>query len=130
MRRLPVFLVLLAALTACGPGDKACPAIALSEGISLDVPPEKAAGVTRVSLELCWAGDCVTESAPGGEHVFVPTRGLPTTPVRTTVTLDDGKPHVLDVTPVIAYPAGEACGGGVPTAKLVVTPDGEVRQVP
>ncbi|MFD5243534.1 hypothetical protein ACFWIW_03290 [Amycolatopsis sp. NPDC058340] len=126
MRRLPVFLLLLTALAACGPGEKACPAIALSEGISLDVPPE----VTRVSLELCWAGACVTESAPGGEHVFVPTRGLPTTPVRTTVTLDDGKPHVLDVTPVIAYPAGEACGGGVPVAKLVVTSGGEVRQVP
>ncbi|AGM02913.1 hypothetical protein [Amycolatopsis keratiniphila] len=127
MRRLPVFLLLLTASTACGSGEKSCPAIALSEGISLDIP---AAGVTRVSLELCWAGACVTESAPGGEHVFVPTRGLPTTPVRTTVTFDDGKPHVLDVTPVIAYPAGEACGGGVPTAKLVVTPDGGVRQVP
>ncbi|WP_340686719.1 hypothetical protein LCL61_10885 [Amycolatopsis coloradensis] len=130
MRRLPVFLLLLTALTACGPGEKACPAIALSEGISLDIPPELAAGVTRVSLELCWAGACVTEAASGGEHVFIPTRGLPTTPVRTTVTLDDGKPHVLDVTPAIAYPAGEACGGGVPTAKLVVTPGGEVRQVP
>lgn len=126
MRRLPVFVLLLATVTACHSGEEACAAIGLSEGISLDVPPE----VTRVSLELCWAGTCVTESAPGGEYVFIPTKGLPTTPVRTTVTLDDGKPHVLDVTPVIAYPIKKACGGGVPVAKLVVTPGGEVRQVP
>ncbi|HET6290124.1 MAG TPA: hypothetical protein VFG15_25670 [Amycolatopsis sp.] len=130
MRRLPVFVLLLATSSACHSGEKACPAIALAEGISLDIPPEVAAGVTRVSLESCWAGGCVTESAPGGEHVFLPTRGLPTTPVRTTVTFDDEKPHVLDVTPAIAYPAGEACGGGVPVAKLVVTSDGEVRQGP
>ncbi|WP_414936237.1 hypothetical protein [Amycolatopsis sp. cmx-11-51] len=131
MRRLPVFVLLLATLTACGPsGEKACPAIALAEGISLDIPPEVTVGLTRVSLELCWAGDCVTESATGGEHVFVPVQGLPTTPIRTTVTFDDGKPHVLDVTPSIAYPAGEDCGGGVPVAKLVVTPGGEVRQAP
>ncbi|RSM83434.1 hypothetical protein DL991_03185 [Amycolatopsis sp. WAC 01375] len=130
MRRLPVFLLLLATSTACHSGEKACPAIGLSEGISLDIPPEVAADVTRVSLELCWAGDCVTESAPGGEHVFIPTRGLPTAPVRTTVTFDDGKPQVLDVTPVITYPAGEDCGGGVPGAKLVVTSGGEVRQGP
>ncbi|WP_410653799.1 hypothetical protein [Amycolatopsis sp. cmx-4-54] len=130
MRRLPVFVFLLATLTACHPGETACSAIGLSEGISLEISPEVAAGVTRVSLELCWAGACVTESAPGGVHVFIPTQGLPTTPVRTTVTLDDGKPQVLDVTPAIAYPVNEACGGGVPVAKLVVTPGGEVRQGP
>lgn len=126
MRRAPVCLLLLATLAACHPGETACAAIGLSEGISLDVPPE----VTRVSLELCWAGACVTESAPGGKRVFIPTRGLPTTPVRTTVTLDDGQPHTLDVTPAIAYPIKKECGGGVPVAKLVVTSGGEVRQVP
>ncbi|AUI62969.1 hypothetical protein [Amycolatopsis sp. BJA-103] len=131
MWRLPVFVLLLATLTACGQsGDKACPAIALSPGISLDIPREVAAGLERVSLELCWAGDCVTESAPGGEQVFVPIQGLPTTPIKTTVTFDDRKPRFLVVTPGIAYPAGEECGGGVPVAKLVVTPGGDVRQEP
>ncbi|MFC9256270.1 hypothetical protein [Amycolatopsis thailandensis] len=130
MRRLPVFVLLLATLTACQSGEKACPAIALSEGVSLDVPPELAAGLTRVSMELCWGGDCVTRSAPGGEHVFVPVQGLPTTPIKTTVTLDDGKPHSLVMTPAIAYPAGEDCGGGAPVAKLVVTSGGEIRQEP
>lgn len=131
MRRLPVFVLLLATLTACGqPAEKACPAIALEEGISLDVPPEVAAGLGRVSLELCWAGDCVTGSAPGGEHVFIPIRGLPATPIKTTVTLGDRKPHALVVTPAIVYPAGKACGGGVPVAKLVVTPGGAIRQEP
>lgn len=126
MRRAPVCLLLLATLAACHSGEEACAAIGLQEGISLDVPPE----ATRVSLELCWAGTCVTESAPGGEHVFIPTRGLPTTPVRTTVTLDDGQPYTLDVTPALAYPVSKACGGGEPVAKLVVTSGGEVRQVP
>ncbi|GAB3705825.1 hypothetical protein GCM10027598_07470 [Amycolatopsis oliviviridis] len=126
MRRLPVFVLLVATLTACQSPEKACPAIALEDGISLDVPPE----VTRVSMELCWAGDCVTKAAPGGEHVFIPVRGLPTTPIKTTVTLDDGKPHSLVVTPAIAYPAGEACGGGAAVAKLVVTPGGGIRQEP
>ncbi|EMD30192.1 hypothetical protein [Amycolatopsis azurea] len=131
MRRLPVFVLLLATLTACGQsGDKACPAIALEEGISFDVAPEVAAGLGRVSIELCWAGDCVTKAEPAGEHVFIPIRGLPTTPVKTTVTLGDRKSHSLVVTPAIAYPAGEACGGGVPVAKLVVTPGGEIRQEP
>ncbi|MFI0799827.1 hypothetical protein SAMN04489729_4575 [Amycolatopsis lurida] len=55
---------------------------------------------------------------------------MATTPVRTTVTLDDGEPYVLDVTPAIAYPINKACGGGVPVAKLVVTSGGEVRQGP
>ncbi|MFK0246668.1 hypothetical protein ACIQUM_18360 [Amycolatopsis azurea] len=130
MRRLLVFVFLLATSTACQSGEKACPTIALSEGISLDIPPQVAAGLTRVSMELCWASGCVTESAPGGEHVFLPFRGLPTTPVKTTVTLGDRKPRSLVVTPAIAYPAGEACGGGVPVAKLVVTPGGEIRQEP
>ncbi|MBB5854445.1 hypothetical protein ACFQ05_14155 [Amycolatopsis umgeniensis] len=130
MRRLPVSLLLLATVTACQPADKACPAIALSEGVSLGIAPEVAAGLERVSLELCWAGECVTQAASGGEHVFIPVQGLPTTPIKTTVTLDDGKPHFLVVTPAIAYPAGEECGGGVPVAKLVVTSGGEVRQEP
>ncbi|KZB81737.1 hypothetical protein [Amycolatopsis regifaucium] len=159
MRRLPVFVLLLATLTACGQssgggGGKDCPAMALMEGVSLDVPPEAAAGRTRVSMEFCWAGKCVTEAAEltpssrtedqgcvgdvcsgkavptGGKHAAVPVQGLPLTPVKTTVTFDDGKPHFLDVTPVLGYPAGEECGGGVPVAKLVVGPGGEVRQQP
>jgi len=152
-------MLLLATVTACGQssgggGGEQCPAIALMEGISLDVPPEAAAGITRASMELCWAGRCVTESAElmpssasqdqgctgdvcsaqavptGGKYTSVTVQGLPVTPVKTTVTFDDGKPHVLDVTPVLTYPAGEKCGGGVPVAKLVVGPGGEVRQAP
>ncbi|WP_410658434.1 hypothetical protein [Amycolatopsis sp. lyj-112] len=161
MRRLPVFVFLLATLTACGQSSgsgegKQCPAMALMEGISLDVPPEAVAGISRASMELCWGGKCVTEAVElfpasksedqgctsdepdgvcsaqavptGGKYGSVPVQGLPFTPVKTTVTFDDGKPHVLDVTPVLAYPAGEECGGGVPVAKLVVLPGGEVRQ--
>lgn len=163
MRRLPVFVLLLATLTACGQSSgsgaaKQCPAMALMEGVSLDVPPEAVAGITRASMELCWNGECVTEAAElfpatkaedkgctsdepdgvcsaqavptGGKHGYVPVQGLPLTPVKTTVTFDDGKPHVLDMTPVLGYPAGEECGGGVPVAKLVVAPGGEVRQIP
>ena len=159
MRRLPVFVLLLATLTACGQssgggGGENCPALALMEGVSLDVPPEAAAGLSRVKLEFCWAGKCVTEAAElypasrtedqgcvgevcsgkavptGGKYATVPVQGLPLTPVKTTVTFDDGKPHVLDVTPVLSYPAGEECGGGVPVVKLVAGPGGVVRQEP
>ena len=126
------------------------------EGFVLDVPPEAAAGITRASMELCWAGQCVTrdvelfpatkavdqgctsekpdgvcsaQAVPtGGRHGSVPVSGLPLTPVKTTVTFDDGKPHVLDVTPVLTYPGDKVCGGETPIAKLVVAPGGEVRQ--
>ncbi len=142
------------AVTAgCAGPEVVCPAIGYLSGIALTIPAP--AGVSRATLEACWAGNCVTRTVglgpettvgattcagtgpdsacgasmvpTGGLHGFAAIPGLPAERVHVTVRFDDGLPHTADVTPTFSEPNGSACGKAGPQAELVVGADHELR---
>jgi hypothetical protein len=133
-------------------GSLACTEIGTLIGIGIDLSPLVAARVDGATLVACWAGNCTTrtvklyptsgagttrctgdkpsdscsalQTPTGGKQGFADLPGLPASPVRITLTFDDGRAQTLDVTPKLSYPNGPDCGGGGPQAQVVVAADG------
>jgi hypothetical protein len=123
-------------------------------GVGLDIPAPVASKISSATMEVCWAGNCVARqvelhpssgpgetgcaggsptsvcsaqmTATGGKNGFADIPGLPATPVRVTVTFDDGRAHPVDVTPKFSSSGGPGCASLGPQAQLVVGADGEV----
>jgi hypothetical protein len=144
-----VLVLSVAALTACGSGERRCTMMAARQGIGFDIRAPDAAKVAEADMKLCWNGTCrepeiellaSTKSIPqgcsggacgasaspdGGKYGFADVRDLPTTPIEVTLVLrDPGGATLLDrtlsVTPHVTYPNGPDCGPGSPQAMLLV----------
>ncbi|WP_431876183.1 hypothetical protein [Amycolatopsis sacchari] len=145
--RLLVLLILLL-VTACGarlgaPQLKACPAIAVLTGMTIDVAPTVASRYDRLDVDVCWDGACHTYPVPlspaptpvapsctgtapddacaarmretGGKVGFVAIPGLPAAPVQVTTA-----GNTITVTPSAVPPRDPDCGSGGTQAHLVL----------
>ena|SRR5438067_3106055 len=152
-------LVLLVAFAAgcgrpAGSESQGCSEFGVPPGISLTVPAA-VTGISRATLEACWAGRCVSRQVdllpattaggttcsstgpdgvcsarmvPSGDLTgFTEVPGLPAAPVQVTLTFDDGKRHSVPITPTAVSMGAAQCGTGGPQAKLVVGPDHEIK---
>ena len=86
VRRFAESVALLAALsllTGCGSGlfgrGKDCPAIGYLQGVTLEIEPPFASGVTTAALKLCWDGACQDVDVPlnetHGDPISTPCEG-------------------------------------------------------
>ncbi|HSU35534.1 MAG TPA: hypothetical protein VLJ88_07735, partial [Propionibacteriaceae bacterium] len=72
MRAFAAGAVLLLASACTAPGVVGCTEIGAPPGVGVTVEKASAAGVTALSLRVCWAGDCTdheVELSPGSDTV-------------------------------------------------------------